>query len=246
VYGLSENGIIMREISARNIRAWVTLALLAAVGAAHASNASVDRATQRALALDAHPDNGQTLFAQNCKQCHGERGHGDADRAVPALAGQRFTYLVRQLANFSGSERDSRAMHRVVSRIEPAGPQAWVDLASYLAKIPSAKGLTPGDGTHVALGRGIFHEQCAGCHLADARGDLDGFVPSLRNQHYAYLLGQLQKMSEGARHNMDADLVRFMRGFDGDEMRATADYLSRLRGAGSAHTVMRSNGVVVD
>jgi cytochrome c553 len=235
----------MVEIRARNIRLWGMLVLLA-VGAAHASDATVDRATQSALALDAHPDNGETLFAQNCEHCHGEQGHGDAERAVPALAGQRFNYLVRQLANFSGFERDSRAMHRVLSQIEPAGPQAWVDLASYLAKMPSASGLKAGDGTHVALGRGIFHEQCAGCHFADARGDLDGFVPSLRNQNYVYLLGQLHKMSEGARHNMDADLVRFIRGFDDEEMRATADYLSRLRGTGSAHTVMRSNGVVVN
>jgi cytochrome c553 len=236
----------MLTIGARKFRLCVALALLATAGVTRASEASVDRATQRALALDAHPDTGRALFARDCERCHGAQARGDSDRAIPALAGQRFTYLVRQLANFAGAERDSTSMHQVVSQIEPTGPQSWADLASYFARMPSALHPQVGDGTHVALGRGIFHEQCAGCHFPDARGDREGYVPSLRNQHYSYLLGQMHEMREGARHNADPGLVRFMRGFDEDEMQATADYLSRLRGAGNPHTVMRSNGVVVD
>jgi cytochrome c553 len=45
---------------------------------------------------------------------------------------------------------------------------------------------------------------------------------------------------------MDEELVQFMRSFDDNDMRATADYLSRLKGAGAAHAIMRGNGVVVD
>jgi hypothetical protein len=48
------------------------------------------------------------------------------------------------------------------------------------------------------------------------------------------------------RHNVDEDLVRFMRGFDARDIDATADYLSRLRGRGAVHRIMRNDGVVVD
>ena len=42
------------------------------------------------------------------------------------------------------------------------------------------------------------------------------------------------------------DLVRFLASFDDEDIRATADYLSRLRGPGAVHKIMRNDGVVVD
>jgi cytochrome c553 len=213
---------------------------------ARASEEAVDRATQKALALDAHPDRGGILFSQYCARCHGSEAQGNASRAIPALAAQRFNYLVRQLANFTGLERDSNTMHGVLSQIELRGPQSWVDIAAFLNKEPVVQHAQHGEGSYPALGQPIFHEQCAGCHSADGHGDADGFVPSLRNQHYSYLVGQMHKLGEGRRHNVDEELVRFLNGFDDDEMNATADYLSRLHGTGAVHKVMRGDGVVVD
>lgn len=211
-----------------------------------ASEESVDLATQAALSLDAHPDRGASQFANYCARCHRPQAQGDPTRAIPRLAGQRFTYLVRQLANFAGGERDSDSMHRVLSQQDLERPQSWVDLAAYLNKLPSRRLTQTGDGVHLALGRAIFHEQCATCHRGDAHGNADGFVPSLRNQHYAYLVIQMHKLGEGYRHNVDENLVRFLHGFDDQEMNATADYLSRLHGPGTAHKIMRNDGVVVD
>lgn len=213
---------------------------------ARASDESVDQATQMALSLDVHPDRGVSQFDHYCARCHGSQAQGDASRAIPALAGQRFAYLVRQLANFAGAERDSDTMHRVVSQKELREPQTWVDIAAYLNRAPLSHRAKTGDGTHLALGRGIFHEQCATCHRGDAHGDGDGFVPSLRNQHYPYLVNQLHKLSEGYRHNVDENLVRFLGSFDDQDISATADYLSRLRGPGAVHKIMRNDGVVVD
>ena len=215
-------------------------------GEARASEEAVDRATQTALSLDAHPDRGASQFNHECARCHGSHAEGDANRSIPALARQRFAYLVRQLANFSGFERDSNTMHGVLSQIELRGPQSWVDIAAFLNRASFVNRAQTGDGTHVALGRGIFHEQCASCHRIDAHGDGDGFVPSLRNQHYSYLVNQMHKLGEGRRHNVDEDLVRFLHSFDEQDMNATADYLSRLRGPGAVHKVMRNDGVVVD
>jgi cytochrome c553 len=213
---------------------------------ARASEESVDRATKAAQSLDAHPDRGGAQFARHCARCHGPQAQGDAQGTIPALAGQRFAYLVRQLANFDGGERDSGTMHRVVSQQDIRGPQTWVDIASFLNRLPRSGRAQTGEGSRLALGRATFQEQCASCHAGDAHGDDDGYVPSLRNQHYAYLLGQMHKLGQGYRHNVDENLVRFLGDFDDQDMRATADYLSRLRGPGAVHEVMRLDGVVVD
>jgi len=214
--------------------------------AVSASEEAVDRETQSALALDAHPDRGAAQFAHYCARCHGSQAQGDASRAIPSLAGQRFTYLVRQLANFAGGERESATMHQIVSRKGMRDPQTWVDIAAYLNRTAPSQRAQTGDGVDLALGQGIFHEQCAGCHRTDAHGNGDDFVPSLRHQHYAYLVMQMHKLGEGYRHNIDENLMRFLDSFDDQDMTATADYLSRLRGPGAIRKVMRNDGVVVD
>ena len=211
-----------------------------------ASEEAVDLTTQTALALDAHPDRGAAQFARYCTRCHGSQAQGDASRAIPSLAGQRFTYLVRQLANFAGGERDSDTMHQVVSRKEMREPQNWVDIAAYLNKTAPSQRAQTGDGMDLMLGQRIFREQCASCHRADAHGNGDGYVPSLRHQHYAYLAMQMHKLGEGYRHNVDENLMGFLQSFDDRDMNATADFLSRLRGPGAVHKVMRNDGVVVD
>lgn len=225
----------------------VSLALCAAwAPAARASEESVDQATQAALSLDAHPRRGAASYAKHCTQCHGARGNGDASRNIPALAGQRFAYLVRQLANFSGGERDSSAMHKVVSQQALQKPQTWVDLAAYLNNVPLVGATQNGDGKHLSLGEGIFHEQCASCHSHDARGDADGFVPSLRSQHYPYLVAQIHGLAAGRRHNVDENLTRFFKSLEAGDIAAVADYLSRLQGPGSDRKKMRNDGVVID
>jgi cytochrome c553 len=213
---------------------------------AQSSEESVDQVTKAALSLDAHPKQGAARFKTYCSQCHGSAAQGDPSRAIPSLASQRFSYLVRQLANFSGAQRDSVTMHRVVSQKALQSPQAWVDIASYLNNVPAPTSVQTGDGVHVALGRGIFHEQCASCHRKDARGDDDGFVPVLRGQHFPYLVSQMHKLAEGHRHNVDENLVRFLRSFETQDIDAVADYLSRLKGPGRDRKSMRNDGVVVD
>lgn len=236
------------QVQWRRLAASLVLAagVLVVGGPAAADEAKVDRMTRAALKLDAHPQRGAATFTEVCARCHGDKAQGDAAKAIPALAGQRFAYVVRQLANFSGDERDSREMHGIVSRPDLRDPQAWVDIAAYVNALPTAAFEVTGDGQHVGLGRGIFHEQCANCHRSDARGDDAGFVPSLRNQHYSYLVSQLHKLGEGARHNADEDLVRFLGSLDEVDIAAVADYLSRLRGTGEDRKRMRDDGVVVD
>ena len=211
-----------------------------------AAGQPVDRQTQAALSMDSHPDRGGQAFVRYCAKCHGPGAIGDAKGAIPAVAGQRYAYLIRQLANFTGAVRDSSAMHAVVSRAELRAPQMWADIAAYLNGLPNRSPRSTGAGDEVALGRGIFHEQCATRHGLDASGDADGFVPSLRHQHYTYLNAQMHKLARGYRHNVDEELLLFLKSFDDRDISASADYLSRLAGTATSRKKMRDDGVVVD
>jgi cytochrome c553 len=213
---------------------------------ARASEQRADSLTQTALTLDARPEVGKTQFLQRCSNCHGRNGEGDDARLIPALAGQRFAYLVRQLADFAAAEREGIPMYHAAAQTRLRDPQSWSNVAAYLNQLQAPQGTRTGSGATAALGRGIFHEQCASCHRADASGDQEGFVPSLRHQHYDYLLAQLHGMAQGHRHNVDQNLVLFIRSLDEVDIVAVADYLSRLRGQAHVHNRMLGNGVVVN
>jgi hypothetical protein len=60
------------------------------------------------------------------------------------------------------------------------------------------------------------------------------------------LVRQKRAFTNGHRRNVDPDLELFLNSFKGDEIRATADYLSRMRGPTKDRAQMRSNGVVSD
>jgi len=217
-----------------------------ALSPSEASEDAADRRTQDALAMDAHPDSGHAPFARYCSSCHGVGAQGDAARLIPGLAGQRFNYLVRQIADFGSAERDNGTMYHVVANQGFAEPQMWVDVASYLSRL--APPVTPriGNGIGEDRGRSIFRRECATCHGSDASGDDDGFVPSLRNQDHHYLANQLHRVADGHRHNVDQRLVIFMRNFDDKDVGPVADYLSGLHGPAKSHERMLNNGAVVD
>jgi cytochrome c553 len=218
--------------------------VLLPIGIAAASPTRVDQQIRAALQLEANATRGAGLYSANCASCHGPQALGDANNVLPALAGQRQAYLIKQLADFTELERDSSDMHRVASRTAVANPQAWADLAGYLSELPAARFPETGDGGGVELGEAIFQEQCASCHEDDARGDDDGFVPSLRDQHYGYLVRTLRGIGASHRLNVDADLVRFLDSFDTDEITAVADYLSRLRGPTRDRATLNDDGTL--
>jgi len=209
-----------------------------------ASATRVDQLIQTALNLDPDSRHGAAVYKQQCERCHGSGAVGSASNVIPALAGQREAYLVKQLADFTELERDSPEMHAVVAKAALSEPQVWADVARYLGNLPLAKLVETGDGGGVNLGEAIFREQCASCHASDAGGDDDGFVPSLRNQHYSYLLEQMRGLASSHRHNVDDDLTRFLDSLEVEEMTSVADYLSRLRGPAQDRARLRDDGIL--
>jgi len=214
-------------------------------GSSEASPLRAEQQIRTALELDANARRGGKLYAQHCVQCHGTQAVGNPADVVPSLAGQRRAYLIKQLADFSEFEREGRAMHAVVSQKAMSEPQAWADVAAFLNGLKPANA-EPGDGGGLELGEAIYHEQCATCHAEDARGDDDGFVPSLRDQHYSYLMQQMRKIASWHRLGVEPDLIRFLDSFDAEEMASVADYLSHMQGPVRDRARMNDDGTVTD
>jgi cytochrome c553 len=213
---------------------------------ASASPERVDEIIETTLELDPSVKRGAQLYHQHCSSCHGADASGDVRKLVPALAGQRRSYLVKQLADFTELERLATQMHTVLAQKEVSEPQEWSDLTAHLNGVQPTSKPQIGSGEMLSLGEASYEQWCASCHGEDGRGDDDGFVPSLRNQHYAYLLHQMRELASGHRFNVESDLVLFLDSLDADEMKGLADYLSRMHGTTRDRTQMRDDGFVGD
>jgi ubiquinol-cytochrome c reductase cytochrome c subunit len=223
------------------------IALLALVATpALASPERVDELIRTALELDPDVARGAKLYQAQCSNCHGPKAFGDAKQLIPALAGQRRAYLIKQLADFAELERVATQMHRVAAQAEVGEPQEWADITAYINGLPPMTAQQFGDGKDLSLGEAAYDQWCASCHGADGRGDDDGFAPSLRNQHYAYLLHQMRELAVGHRTNVEPELVLFLDSLEAEEMRGLADYMSRMKGPTIDRYEMRDDGFVGD
>jgi len=231
----------------KNVTAWALSAIaFAAPLCLHAAADRAEELTLTALELDANAKHGAKLYREQCAGCHGPNAHGAAEHDIPALAGQRRAYVVKQLADFIERDRIATQMHKVVSRPAVSEPQAWADLSLYLNNLPPAPTAETGDGKYLSLGEASYEQFCGSCHEEDGRGDDDGFVPSLRNQHYRYLLKEMRNLAAGHRFNVESDLSRFLNSLQADEMQGLADYLSRMQGPVRDRTRMNDDGTVSD
>jgi len=221
-------------------------ALITVTSIGSAAAARVDELTLDALGLDANAGRGATLYRRECAGCHGTEAQGAAQHDIPALASQRRAYIIRQLAEFIERDRIAMQMHKVVSREAVSEPQAWADLALFLNNLPPPKVVETGDGKYLSLGEASYKQFCISCHEEDGRGDDDGFVPSVRNQHYRYLLKEMRKIAAGHRLNVESDLSRFFNSLEADEMQGLADHMSRMQGPVRDRARMNDDGTVND
>lgn len=195
---------------------------------------AADRSTElliRALNTTPNAAQGQATYEQQCASCHGPRAWGNADQAIPALAGQRELYLLRQLADFAEQERESDEMHRVPLQLSTDPTPAWRNLAFFLAGQSRNPRPQTGDGRALDLGSGIYRDVCAQCHGDGGEGDDAILSPAIVGQPYSYLLKQLRGITSGHRYaNVELELALMLDSMTTDEMAAVADYISRLTG----------------
>lgn len=174
-------------------RAAATALWLVAICLATGRESAVRAASPRQEQIES----GKTLFASNCKMCHGDEGAGGR---APALRGPKFTVpFVRKTAEegrpgtmmpkfaprLSAAQLDDLATF--VASLQPAAP-ATAD-ASKGATAPAASGVAPvkdpmltGDPS---AGRGVFFnrsvlDSCHVCHTYDGQGGRVG--PNLTNR----------------------------------------------------------------
>lgn len=84
-------------------------------------------------------------YASYCQECHGAAAEGDADKHIPALAGQHFPYLQRQFRAIRSTTRknaDSQ-MIKQVQQLTPEQEDAVLDHVSRL-RPPADKLATDG------------------------------------------------------------------------------------------------------
>lgn len=227
------------------LRTILALGLWLAASESLAATPDIEPAEQllrNTLELEGRAKRGAELFRTQCLSCHGAGARGNARELVPSLAGQRRAYLIKQLADFALAERLATAMHAVVVRSKVSDPQAWADVALYLNSLPVLARPGAGSGQHLAAGEAAYQKWCAGCHEDDARGDDAGFVPSLRNQHYEYLVREMRVIAAGHRFGLDPEMMQILTELEPDESTGIADYLARMRGPVRDRSRLQNDG----
>jgi cytochrome c553 len=207
-----------------------------------AAASRVPELTARALASKPNAQHGEFVYRTACAGCHQKNAWGAGKTAVPALAGQHPSYLVKQLAAFIEFEREDSASHGLFADADLSRPQTLADLAAYLGSLPANP--QPQTGGAQALDRGErwYMDHCSTCHLAKGQGQAQSFVPALGGQNYSYLLVQLRRLAHGHRPDIPDELLEVFDAMTSADMEAVADYLSRLSPDPSGTTARLDSG----
>lgn len=201
-------------------------ALIAVAMLAAASPATADAVpATRQRAPDAQ--RGAALYAP-CAACHGADGAGVPAGTTPRIAGQHYSVLLKQLADFRTGRRQDFRMSERADRHHLADLRDLEDLAAYVHALPAGGAPGMGDGSRTTVGARIFGRQCAACHRADGSGDAGRAVPRLAGQHYSYLVRQMYDAVDRRRINLDETHRSQLAPLSFDEVRGIADYLSRI------------------
>jgi cytochrome c553 len=195
--------------------------------AARPAEASPDVKLSSALAKTPNETRGQRIFELQCQQCHQADARGTADKKIPALAGQQYEYLLKQVVDFLDMERNNGTMHQQLVRSGVNNATAIADVVGYVANLPRNPAPQRGPGTALTQGKNIYDGYCASCHGRTGEGNGDLWVPNLRGQHYGYLVDQMQRMARAQRGNISEDLHRMFTTYANEEFQAVADYLTR-------------------
>ena len=113
--------------------------LFAAATFADSPNSPAEREFNAVLRLKPDAVHGEQIF-DTCSACHGDKGHGASDGSVPAIAGQNFRVIVRELVMFRhGGRSDPRMQHFTDRTHLSRGAQDIADVAAYVSQLqPSA------------------------------------------------------------------------------------------------------------
>ncbi len=179
------------------------------------------------LVLKRSPDatRGATLY-ETCAACHGERGGGLDDGSVPAIAGQPFAVLAKQLVDFRHGVRSDPHMQHFSDTRHLAYSQDVADVALYVSRLPPR---VSGDDISAEIksqGAKLYTRACKRCHGATAEGNGDELAPRLAGQHADYIVRQLHDAVDGKRPAMTRTHAALLSGVPREQVAALATFLS--------------------
>jgi cytochrome c553 len=191
--------------------------------------AAADTEDEYRAVLKANIDtsHGGILF-ETCARCHGANGAGQTDGSVPAIAGQHFRVIARQLVDYRHDERWDVYMEHFADFPTLIFTQDVADVAGYISSLERAGPRAQGNGEYLDHRAELYARRCASCHGAHGEGSDTKGYPRLAAQHYPYLVRQMHDALEGRRPNFSRPHVRLLSRFDRDDIDGVADYLSRL------------------
>jgi cytochrome c553 len=195
-------------------------------------------ANEPAKAVKADPAKGEALFTNGdpargivaCASCHGAGGNSTIT-VNPKLSAQHDAYIVKQLQDFTGADRNNPVMTTFAKAMTTDDMK---NVAAYLAKQKSQPGAAKNKDI-VELGKQIYRggiaeknvPACAGCHSPNGAG-IPAQFPRIAGQHQDYTIAQLTNFRTGARKN-SAQMVTIAKKMSDDEMKAVADYVAGLK-----------------
>jgi cytochrome c553 len=204
---------------------WVVALLTGPVMAAPSSNVAWTVETQQ-LVRSGDIEKGQQL-AQGCAGCHGAAGISPSP-AFPHIAGQKASYLYKQLRDYQDGKRSNLIMQGMVAALSE---EDMTHLARFYEAQPPPPPAGEGAGkpTPVLVTYGDGQRlipACNACHGRQGEGNPRSIgMPALAGQSSDYLKQTLLAYQSGARAN---DVYWVMRSIAQDltveEITALADY----------------------
>lgn len=212
--------------------AWRRIAILGASLALSACESASDAwdptpVAQSALTLPADREEGRRIY-QACATCHRADGSGDDAALVPRIAGQHYSVIIRQIADFRADRRHDPRMQRAVTDHRVQSPQSLADVATYVNLLKVRAPVSLGGSPAGELGQRLFETNCSACHGAAAQGDDATTTPRLAGQHRRYLLRQFSDIAARLRPPVGRRHAVLLAPLDYQEREALGDFLSRL------------------
>ena len=88
---------------------------------------------------------GRRVYGSRCASCHGAAGEGDARSFTPALRGQHYRYVVRQLIDIAG-ERRGNGHPGMVAATADLTARDVAAVADFVSRLPVAAAPGSGEG----------------------------------------------------------------------------------------------------
>lgn len=117
-----------------------------------------------------------------CTKCHGTEGWGAYSGEYPQIAGQHASVVIKQLTDIRAGRRENPKMLPAAQELIAEGPQAVVDVASYVATLKMNPDPDVGDADDEDL-QGTaetYAEVCSDCHGVNGEGNGQQVQPLLQ------------------------------------------------------------------